>query len=198
MLARTLVGLLTGLLLGGVIAGGLVFGLGQASLPFWLALGAATITGALVGLVSGKPIWQEGARIEAALKAGFGALLAGIGLWLLTRYTGLAAAQALPLGQAAWRAGEVSVLAFPMIATVLTLLFEIDNTPEPPKEGAALPAGKIRVEAEAPRGKASSAARLDEKFVADEELSADDEELVRMLDAKEKKKRLTDNAVHPP
>ena len=44
-----------------------------------LAYVAAALTGVLTGLVAGKPIWASGAKIEAGLKAVFGALL-GAGL----------------------------------------------------------------------------------------------------------------------
>jgi hypothetical protein len=214
MLARTVLGLLTGLFFGTIVAAALVFGLGQASLPFWLATTAIALTGALVGLVAGKPIWAEGARIEAGLKSGFGALMAGVGLFLLHRYTGIVSATVLPIGHGAVRAGEVSVLAFPLVAATLTTLFEIDNTPEGEKEAgadaekaSAVPAGKaekagrgkIRVapeaEARGERDIRDIDKSLDEEFPTtlddafDGELTDDDRELMAMLDAKEKKRK---------
>lgn len=205
MIGRTLMGLVTGLLLGGVIAAGLVFGLGWASLPFWLMAMAMAMTGALVGLVAGKPIWAEGARIEAGLKAGFGAVLAVLALWLLNRYTGLTNATALPFGHAKHVVGQVSVLAFPMIAALLTTLFEIDNTPESDEakekraeiaaskgEAAALPKGKIRVDTReevAEKQTAKESRKIVDDEFGDDELLDDDRELLAMLDAKEKKRK---------
>jgi hypothetical protein len=212
MLARTVLGLLTGLFFGAIVAAGIVLGLGQASLPFWLATIAIALTGALVGLVAGKPIWAEGARIEAGLKSGFGALMAGVGLFLLHRYTGIVSAMALPIGHGAVRAGEVSVLAFPLVAATLTTLFEIDNTPEGKEDAGSagatpVPAaatakagkGKIRVapeaEARVERDTRAIDKSLDEEFPTtlddgfDGELTDDDRELMAMLDAKEKKRK---------
>lgn len=217
MLARTLLGLLTGLFFGAIVAAGLVFGLGQASLPFWLAIMAVSLTGALAGLVAGKPIWAEGARIEAGLKSAFGALLAGVGLFLLHRYTGLVAGMALPFGHGAVRSGEVSVLAFPLVAATLTTLFEIDNTPEgegkteeslsagkaaKETKDAKLGKGKIRVAPELEERETRLTRdidkQLDEEFPTDasapsdaydEDLTEDDRALIAMLDAKEKKRK---------
>lgn len=208
MIGRTLMGLVTGLLFGGVIAAGLVFGLGWASLPFWMMAIAMVLTGALVGLVAGKPIWAEGARIEAGLKAGFGAVLAVVALWLLNRYTGLTNATALPFGHAKHVAGQVSVMAFPMIAALLTTLFEIDNTPESEEakakraelaerngkegEAAALPKGKIRVDTReelAEKQTAKESRKIVDDEFGDENLLDDDRELLAMLDAKEKKRK---------
>lgn len=202
MIGRTLTGLLTGLLLGGVIAAGLVFGLGWASLPFWLMAVAMALTGTLIGLVAGKPVWAEGARIEAGLKAGVGAVLAVVSLWLLNRYTGLTNAAPLPFGHAKHVVGQVSVLAFPMIAAALTTLFEIDNTPETEEAKAirekaaahadALPAGKIRVDTRedlAEKQTAKESRKIVDDEFGDDELLDDDRELLAMLDAKEKKRK---------
>ena len=171
-------------------------------MPFWLMAIAMALTGALVGLVAGKPIWAEGARIEAGLKAGFGAVLAVLALWLLNRYTGLTNATALPFGHAKHVVGQVSVLAFPMIAAVLTTLFEIDNTPETEEAkqireknaaaAGALPKGKVRVETReevAEKQTAKESRKIVDEEFGDDELLDDDRELLAMLDAKEKKRK---------
>src|ERR1700734_3192289 len=81
MLRRLLIGLVLGLIVGGLAAAALVaglhmplFALGAGGIG--LAYLAAAVTGVLTGLVAGKPIWASGAKIEAGLKAFFGALLA--------------------------------------------------------------------------------------------------------------------------
>src|SRR5271165_806544 len=81
MLRRLVVGLILGLIVGGLVAAGLVAGMhqtlfGDGGAESVFAYLAAAVTGVLTGLVAGKPIWASGARIEAGLKAFFGALLA--------------------------------------------------------------------------------------------------------------------------
>src|SRR5580700_8587653 len=89
MLRRLLLGLVLGLIVGGLIAAGFVQGLGLLSFGpgtggAAFAYLAAALTGVLTGLVAGKPIWSSGAKIEAGLKAFFGALL-GAGLMFAVR-----------------------------------------------------------------------------------------------------------------
>src|ERR1700733_2205698 len=91
MLRRLLIGLVLGLIVGGLAAAALVAGL---HMPLFaldtggivLAYLAAAVTGVLTGLVAGKPIWASGAKIEAGLKAFFGALLATGLLFALRRW----------------------------------------------------------------------------------------------------------------
>ena len=64
MLGRLITGILKGLVLGGLVGFGLVK-LGMAVPAAWLAYVAAAITGVLIGLIAGKPIWAPDARIEA-------------------------------------------------------------------------------------------------------------------------------------
>jgi hypothetical protein len=156
MLRRFGSGLFKGLLVGGLLAAALVFGAGLAGVPAWAAYLLIVVTGALTGLIAGKPIWQKEARIEAGLKAGAGALLALGGLF--------AARQWLPLmpglsahGLAPLDVHQVSLAYFPVVSTVLALFFDLDNTPTPeaeagaaPKAGEAAAAGRVRVSREIP------------------------------------------------
>src|SRR5271169_3627188 len=92
MLRRLLIGLVLGLVVGGLAAAGLVAGLHMTMFDagtggIVLAYIAAALTGVLTGLVAGKPIWASGAKIEAGLKAFFGALL-GAGLMFALRHWG--------------------------------------------------------------------------------------------------------------
>jgi hypothetical protein len=128
-----MVGLIWGTFVGLVIGGGtsllVVKGLNvPLDAPFsalWAYLFAA-VNGVLVGLFAGKPIWAKGARIEAGLKAAFGALL-GMGLmFALRRWVGMAFdLSSMGLGKGAL--GTSAVLSLPMVATVMALLFEVDN-----------------------------------------------------------------------
>ena len=88
MLKRLLVGLFIGLVIGAALAAVLIKGLslslfatgaGGAALAYLFA----AVTGVVVGLVAGKPIWASGGQIEAGLKAFFGALLAAVGMFVL-------------------------------------------------------------------------------------------------------------------
>src|ERR1700752_3726591 len=89
MLRRLLVGLVLGFIVGGLVAAGMVAGLHIVDFAFItggaaLAYLAAAVTGVLTGLVAGKPIWASGAKVEAGLKAFFGALI-GVGLMFALR-----------------------------------------------------------------------------------------------------------------
>src|SRR5215469_16609426 len=92
MLGRLLIGLVLGLLVGGLVAAGLVAGLGILTFSgaggAVLAYVAAALTGVLTGLVAGKPIWSSGAKIEAGLKAVFGALIGAGTMFALRQWGG--------------------------------------------------------------------------------------------------------------
>ena len=167
MLGRLIKGLFLGLVIGGLAAAALSKGLGIATFAVaaggfpLLAFAAAAVTGAVVGLVAGKPIWADGAWIEALLKTFFGALLAAGGMFLARKFGGIEV-DLTKLGLGAGHAGELPVLALPAIATVLSVFFEVDNTdsPAPAARGGRVAAkgaqGKARVAAPA------AAAELDD------------------------------------
>jgi len=161
MLKRLIFGLLFGLFVGGVLAVAVIKGLGMTAfatsgagvaLPYVFA----AVTGVLVGLVAGKPIWASGGQIEAGLKAIVGAAIAAGAMWAMRRWlnfevdlhTLAAATPAVPTA-----AGDLPVVTLPLIAAVLGGFYEADNTPETadakaPKSGAKAPAGaksKMRV-----------------------------------------------------
>jgi hypothetical protein len=128
-----MVALLWGLFVGIVIGGGTsllaVLGLhvplNEPLSALWAYLFAAT-GGVLVGLFAGKPIWAKGARIEAGLKAGFGALLGAGLMFALRKWVGFNVdLSSIGLGQGAL--GTNVAVAFPMVATMIALLFEVDN-----------------------------------------------------------------------
>jgi hypothetical protein len=140
MLRRLLIGLILGVIVGGLAAAALVAGL---HMPLFaadtggvvLAYLAAAVTGVLTGLVAGKPIWASGAKIEAGLKAFFGALLAA-GLMFALRQWGKIDAPDIAFlmpnadPDLVHKAliGDVPALALPAVAAVLGGFFELDNT----------------------------------------------------------------------
>ena len=164
-----MVGLLKGAFVGGSAAAGLLFGLHVATFGLALAFALAAGVGAVVGLVAGKPIWREGARIEAGLKSFVGALLGAAALWGLSHWqTAMnlltSIQKAIPVANLSTTdaAQAVPVLVLPAIAMTIAMLFELDNTPEPEgakKRVSALPAEKrVRV-----AGKSTADAALAEE-----------------------------------
>src|SRR5215471_2010458 len=122
MLRRLLLGLVIGLLMGGLVAAGLVAGLGQTTFVGTsgavLAYLAAALTGVLTGLVAGKPIWASGAKIEAGLKAFFGALLAA-GLMFALRQWVKVEVPETAITPAGHYLGDLPATALPIIAALL-------------------------------------------------------------------------------
>lgn len=135
MLKRLLVGLVLGIVIGGVVAAALVQGLGMAHFSNAVfAYLAAAVTGALAGLVAGKPIWSSDGRIESGLKAFFGVLLSlgamfAIRQWL-TVHLDLSALKA-----GSDTLGNLPAASLPLIAAVLSAFYELDNTPNAEGEG---------------------------------------------------------------
>lgn len=125
MLKRLLIGLVKGVLVGGLIGLVLVKGLGMAAMGAWVAYLLAVLVGVLSGLVAGKPIWAQGARIEAGLKAVAGALLGAGLMYAVRRWLGLH----LDLGQfGQGSVGQLPIVSLPLIAAALSMLYELDNT----------------------------------------------------------------------
>jgi hypothetical protein len=134
MLRRLFLGLVIGLLMGGLVAAGLVAGLHIMSFTDTggavLAYLTAALTGVLTGLVAGKPIWASGAKIEAGLKAFFGALLAAGLMFALRQWVNLDV-PATAITPAGGHLGELPATALPIIAALLGGFFELDNTGGP-------------------------------------------------------------------
>jgi hypothetical protein len=156
MLRRLLIGLILGLIVGGLAAAALVAGL---HIPLFaadtggavLAYLAAAVTGVLTGLVAGKPIWASGAKIEAGLKAFFGALIAAGLMFALRRWVTIQPPDvaflmpgATPAEVQAAFIGSVPALALPAVAAVLGGFFELDNTGGADKDEAKGDASKTK------------------------------------------------------
>ncbi len=165
-LKRLIVGLVLGLVVGGIAGVALVQGLGASFVETGgavLAYVSAAATGVLTGLVAGKPIWAADGKIEAGLKAFFGALLSLGAMFAIRQWL----SPALPeIHLEAFNAGhgligDLPVVALPMIAALLGGFFELDNTGDGDEkkegkgskaEGTAkekASAKKVRVEEEA-------------------------------------------------
>ena len=172
MIKRLLYGLVFGHVVGGLLAAALVKGLGMLAFVGTggavLAFVFAAVTGILVGLVAGKPIWASGGQIEAGLKAFFGALLATGLMFAIRRWLhvdlnlgglGLGPAEATELG-------NLPVVTLPAIAMLLGAFYEADNTPEVDKDK-----DKSKKDEKAKdKGKVRVAAGADADEAADEEL----------------------------
>lgn len=124
MLKRLLLGLVIGLVVGGGIAYGL-FQLLPGAMAGGLGYVFAAVTGILVGLVAGKPIWAKGALIEAGLKATIGAALAcGLLFGLRFLHVDIPAIADIPHEEI----GRHAITSLASIATLLAVFYEIDNS----------------------------------------------------------------------
>ena len=181
MLGRLLIGLVKELLVGGLVGLGLAK-LGFAAPAAVVAYLGAALTGVLIGLVAGKPIWAKDAKIEAGMKAFVGALLAAGLMYVARRFLtmplpfslGPLAAANNSLGEASSSAGTLGGTAITSLASVAALLggfYEVDNDPS---EAEAAPSGTAKKTAE--KG----------KRIAAEDLG--DEELDDVEDVPEKKR----------
>jgi hypothetical protein len=141
MVRRLVVGLVVGLVIGGLLAAGLIFGLKwtafMGTAGGLLAYLSAVVTGVLTGLVAGKPIWASEARIEAGLKAVFGALIAAGVMFVLRRWGGPWTLDLSAFGAGGPGAvGQLPAVSLPLIGAVLGALFELDNTGDPDRKTA--------------------------------------------------------------
>jgi hypothetical protein len=162
MLRRLLLGLVLGAVLGGMVAAGLVAGLGVSTFSgapggVFFAYLTAALVGVLTGLVAGKPIWATGAKIEAGLKALFGAAL-GAGVlfalrqwapaWWAVDFPAIGAHGHTPV----W---DLPATALPLVAALLGAFFELDNNDAAPAQakGGTAPGARAPTRAAAaPRG----------------------------------------------
>ncbi len=134
MLKRLFIGLFLGAVVGAILAAVLVQGLGVMTFD-GSALGAtgaylaAALTGVITGLVAGKPIWSADGKIEAGLKAFFGALLALGGMFVLRQWVHVNVdLSALKASAGPAEVGQLPAVSLPIIAAVLAGFFELDNT----------------------------------------------------------------------
>jgi hypothetical protein len=162
MLRRLFIGLTLGLAAGALLAAGLVAGLKVASFDgaggVVLAYAAAAIAGVLTGLVAGKPIWAPSAKVEAGLKAFFGALLGAGAMFALRQWASPWTADLSALGAGRGAVGALPAASLPLIGAVLGALFELDNTGD--ATGKETQPQRKRVEPRGANGRAK--ARVDD------------------------------------
>lgn len=128
MLKRLIVGLVLGGVIGAVVAAVLVQGLGWLTFPNGIvAYLAAAATGVVAGLVAGKPIWSADGKIEAGLKAFFGALLGLGGMFALRSWVNFDLdLEMLKAGHGT--VGQLPAASLPLIAMLLAGFYELDNS----------------------------------------------------------------------
>jgi hypothetical protein len=161
MIKRLLVGLVTGFAVGAIVAVALVQGLGMTAMGAVTAYLLAAGTGALTGLIAGKPIWSKGGQIEAGLKTFFGALLAVGMMFVLRMWVHFDVDLRFIHAGGPDEIGNLPAAAFPAIAALLGAFFEADNTgDDESKEGK---------EGEKKRVATDSKARVAEPEEAEEE-----------------------------
>jgi hypothetical protein len=147
MLGRLLIGIVKGILVGGLVGLALAK-LGFAAPGVLIAYAAAAMTGVLIGLVAGKPIWAKDAKIEAGMKAFVGALLASGLMYAVRRWLtmelpvplGELAGPNASLGEPAASSGTIGGLAITSLATIAALLggfYEADNNPADTEDAAS-------------------------------------------------------------
>lgn len=177
MVLRLIIGLVKGLVVGGLLGFALAKAGFAAPGPI-IAYLAAALAGALVGLIAGKPIWAEGARIEAGLKAAFGALLGAGLMWLTRSFLGVPLPMSLgdiaqaneSLGEAARNGtlGGLAVTSLALVAGVLGAFYDADNTP-----GEADDAKNEKARVATGPAEKNAGARIAKGAADDEELEED-------------------------
>jgi hypothetical protein len=154
MLKRLLLGLILGFVVGALVAAALVAGLHVVQLGALTAYLFAAVTGVLVGLVAGKPIWAKGGQIEAGLKAFFGALLGAGGMFAVRQWLKVDVDLSMIQHGMSGPVGDLPAAALPLIAAVLGGFYELDNTGDgdeknekktADKGGKRVAADKVRV-----------------------------------------------------
>jgi len=142
MLRRILLGVLKGTLIGALVGVLFVYGLGIPLLAGVAGYLAAIVTGVFVALLAGKPIWASGAWIEVLLKGVAAAVLGAGALWAVRAFLE-ASISVGPLGQGLL--SELPFVMLPLVATLLAVFFEVDNTDEPEATPPGDHAKRLRV-----------------------------------------------------
>lgn len=161
MVKRLLVGLITGFAIGAIVAVALVQGLGMSVMGAVPAYLLAAATGALTGLVAGKPIWSKGGQIEAGLKTFFGALLAVGAMFVLRMWVHINLDLNFIHAGGPDEIGNLPAVAFPAIAALLGAFFEADNTGD--KDDAKSDGTKSRIATDAGKSRVADADEADEE-----------------------------------
>lgn len=146
MLKRLLLGLLKGSLIGAGVGSLLVFVFGVSTMGSGLAYLAVVLTGILVALLAGKPIWARGAWVEVLLKGVAAALVGAALLYGVRNYLDTTVAFGPSMTGSL---SQLPLAILPLVATVLAVFFEVDNTDEP-ELGDSDKGQRVRVDAPPP------------------------------------------------
>ena len=165
MIGRLLFGIIKGIIVGGLVGFALAK-MGFVAPGAVIAYIGAAVTGVLIGLVAGKPIWAKDAKIEAGMKAVVGALLGAGLMWAARRWLGgvpipfsLGAlaepSRSLHETGSFGTVGGLALTSLPVVAGLLGAFYEVDNTPaastdEKKSEPAKADAGKAAPKLSAP------------------------------------------------
>jgi hypothetical protein len=130
MVKRLFLGLILGFVIGALVAAALVAGLHMLAFAAAPAYLFAAMTGVLVGLVAGKPIWARGGQIEAGLKAFFGALLGAGGMFAIRQWLKVDVDLSMIQHGMSGMVGDLPAASLPLLAAVIGGFYELDNTDE--------------------------------------------------------------------
>ncbi len=148
--ARIVMGLIKGFIIGGLIGYGLAVA-GMATPAALIAYPVAAVAGMLVATVAGKPIWAKDARVEVGMKAGAGALLGPLLLWVARRFLTMGVpfdVSSLPGLDGIASSPQIGMFAISSLAFVAALLggfFDADNQPQVKKADSEKETTKKRV-----------------------------------------------------
>jgi hypothetical protein len=141
MLKKIVLGLFEGALLGGAVFFALLR-LHAGWSPV-VAYAAATLVGALVGAIAGKPIWGREAKLEGLLKTLAGAFIAMTAMYGTRKWLSGVQVNLESLGGGAGPIGQVPGAALPIIGASLGFVFQVDDAlggdGEPPPQRVLAP-----------------------------------------------------------
>jgi len=125
MVRKILLGVVEGAVLGVLIAvtiGRLHLGWGSL-----VAYAAVATLGAVLGAVTGRPIWAHDAKLEAGLKSGAGALIGATAMYGARKWLSGVHVDLVAVGGSAGSIGDVPLALLPAIGAALGFVFEADN-----------------------------------------------------------------------